>query len=500
MKKYLSIIFLVFLGLTVSLQSCKDDFLDLNPTEAISEADVFTTTSNAWAALNGVHRFMYATLESGHSSHAGHSGNMIMHDMMGEDLVNHDRGNGWFIGVYNWTSTRNENGAYTSLPYRFFYKLIANTNMIIFYIDGAEGPLAEKEHIKGQALAYRGWAYHQLVQSYAKRYDWNNKPNEQPGVPLVLTPTIAGLPRETVEKVYEQINADLTLAISLLEGKEITWVTQTPKSHLSASVAKGILARVALTQGDWGRAALLAGEARQGKTLMNKAQLMQGLSNSTNPEFLWVSHVQQEHSYAFSSFFSYMTWNRNSTNIKQNPKKICSRLYDSFPESDTRKQWFASSNEEARVRQPNTDYTAVKYMSFKFMAPDEGSGRGDLCYMRTAELYLIEAEALARQGQDGQAQQVLFELVSTRDTNYMVSNNSGIDLIEEIMMNRRLELWGEGFRWLDLKRLNLPLDRSVQSHDPSVATIFEVPVADKRWQYMIPRAELNANPLVNQND
>ena len=38
--------------------------------------------------------------------------------------------------------------------------------------------------------------------------------------------------------------------------------------------------------------------------------------------------------------------------------------------------------------------------------------------------------------------------------------NTGAKLADEIMTHRRIELWGEGFRWFDLKRLGLPLDRT----------------------------------------
>ncbi|MCK7529965.1 MAG: RagB/SusD family nutrient uptake outer membrane protein [Marinilabiliales bacterium] len=47
----------------------------------------------------------------------------------------------------------------------------------------------------------------------------------------------------------------------------------------------------------------------------------------------------------------------------------------------------------------------------------------------------------------------------TVPANYIASANTGQALIDEIMLNRRLELWGEGFRFTDLKRLNLPLSR-----------------------------------------
>ncbi len=66
------------------------------------------------------------------------------------------------------------------------------------------------------------------------------------------------------------------------------------------------------------------------------------------------------------------------------------------------------------------------------------------------------------------------------------------------MIQRRAELWGEGFRFFDLKRLNVPLNRLGSNH-PSIATVYEVPANDNRWQWHLPIDEINANPELTQN-
>ena len=58
----------------------------------------------------------------------------------------------------------------------------------------------------------------------------------------------------------------------------------------------------------------------------------------------------------------------------------------------------------------------------------------------------------------------------------------------------------EGFRFNDLKRLNLPLDRTGANHNAGVlANLLEVPAGDNRWQWQIPLDEVNANPLIEKN-
>ena len=123
----------------------------------------------------------------------------------------------------------------------------------------------------------------------------------------------------------------------------------------------------------------------------------------------------------------------------------------------------------------------------------------DVPYMRAAEMYLIEAEALSYTNETA-AKQVLLTLAQNRDPNYTLSTNIGAALKNEIYIQRRIELWGEGFRFYDLKRLNQPLDRTGANHDPAlVGQLFEVPAGDNRWQWQIPQDEINSNPLVEQN-
>lgn len=115
-------------------------------------------------------------------------------------------------------------------------------------------------------------------------------------------------------------------------------------------------------------------------------------------------------------------------------------------------------------------------------------------------MYLIEAEALARQGgKDAAAAQALYTLAVKRDPSYVLSTNTGQALIDEIMLQRRVELWGEGFRFTDLKRLNMPLDRTGANVDANVAGVMTVPAGGNIWQFLIPRDELDANDASVQN-
>jgi len=73
-------------------------------------------------------------------------------------------------------------------------------------------------------------------------------------------------------------------------------------------------------------------------------------------------------------------------------------------------------------------------------------------------------------------------------------------LIDEIMTHRRIELWGEGFRYYDLKRLAQPLDRTGANHSTqATGGLFELAADDPRWTFLIPQSEVDANPNINTN-
>lgn len=479
--------------ITLTLGACKEDFLETVPTSAVSETSVFATTTNALMALNGIHRSMF--MQYSNQDEAGQSSIMIHMDMLGEDLVMHSTGNGWFNNTYTWTAHRNANHRNMYFIYRFYYKIIANANMIITNINKAEGPADVKKMIKGQALAYRGWAHFQLVQLFAKRYDAASQ-NTQLGVPIMIENTTEGLPRAVVADVYKQINTDLDSAAFYLNGA----AARTAKSHLDLSVVKGIKARVALTQQNWADAAKYANEARQGYKFMSAAQHLEGYNNTANPEWMWGSTQIADQTTYFYSFFAYMSFNFSSTNIRGNPKKISKALYDQIAATDVRKQFWLLTPTRPTITLPTT-FTLAPYMNRKFLANGTSmdvatSSVGDIMYMRVAEMYLIEAEALARQGKNTESQDVLFLLANNRNPQYVKSTKTGTDLVNEILLQRRIELWGEGFRFLDLKRLNAKLDRNGSNHNTALAVVMSVDPGDILWEFLIPKAELDANPAI----
>jgi starch-binding outer membrane protein, SusD/RagB family len=484
MIKKLKVISIACLSVALLVMTgCKKEYLQLDPPEVLTPASIFATTKNAYAAINGIHRMLYVQWY-GNQATGGQSGNMIYMDVLGEDMVMTANANGWFIGEYRWLNHRNDASSINRFNYQFYYTIIGNANQIIANIDNATGPDADKKSIKGQAYAYRAWSYFQMIQLFGERFD-KTKANDGLGLSLVVEPKTGALPRSSVAEVYKQINADIDQAISLLTGLP----ARPSKSHLNVNVAKGIKARIALTQQNWTVAAQMAAEARQGFSLMNNAEYLQGFSNTSNPEWIWGIDHRDDHPTYFYSFYAYLG-NFSSTNTRGNPKAIFAPLYNQISSTDIRKQLWdpTGTNTAFPIVAGGTRYP---YMTRKFMLDNPGNSNGDLVFMRAAEMYLIEAEALARLGgQDIAARQALFTLAKQRDPSYVLSTNSGQALIDEIMIQRRVELWGEGFRFFDLKRTNTPLNRNGGNHNNTLAQKMTEPADSKEWQFLIPRLEI----------
>lgn len=474
--------------------ACEKDFLETFPTDQVSSGTAVSTTGNAMTALNGIHRALYIRYGSQGRGGAGFF-NLFM-DEMGEDHVFNSAT--WTTG-YRWLVNASPTDSYNEAHWAMFYKWIANANVLINGIDDAEGEQAEKDIIKGQSLLYRAYGHFQLVQTWAAAYNKGGG-NTQLGVPIKLDNSIEPIERSTVEEVYAQINKDIDDAMVLLKG-----YTRPNKSHLNAAVAMGLKARVALTQGNWAIAVKYAQDARKDYPLMDQDTYKLGFRDNldANGEFMWASHIVEDQTNYFGNLGAYLSRNYSSSSIRANPRSISKLLYDKISDTDVRKTlWDPTGKHENLPEGVEIVGNAKKYpyTNQKFLSVSTSISLMDVPMMRAAEMYLIEAEALARDGQNALAAQVLFNLVSTRDNAYNLSSNTGQALIDEIMVQRRVEMWGEGFRWLDLKRLGQRLDRTGSNHKASVANdVLEVEVGDNRWVWPIPRDEVDANPLVEQN-
>lgn len=488
------------LAVLLLISSCKKDYLDTEPSNAIEEEEAYSTTDLITSTLDGAYRTMFAYALNGTEGHDqfGQKAIDIASDLMGNDMVVHSQGYGWFNRDYQYTewiqptpTTRR-----SDIAWFYYYNLINQANLVINNVDAAKnpdgsvGPSETKDILKGQGLGMRAYCLFYLVNLFQQTYKGNES---KPGVPIYLEFATSGNARGTVEEVYDQIVLDLTAAETLLNGKP-----RTSKVNIDVSVIRGLRAKTALIQEDWATAASKANAARQGYTLMTSTQYgnVSAFSVITGSEWMWGSLIPNDQATIYASFFSHMDVRTGGYAALGGQKKITKALYDQINASDARKsRWKAPGTGS----DPNVDYNQLK-----FQVPTVGSWAGDYLYMRASEMYLIEAEALARQGQDAAARTALETLIKARYAAYSAASFSGAALINEIILQRRIELWGEGFSLIDIKRLHTGLNRPTGAGNhgsPNLDPIvYTAPDAEPRFLMKIPQREIDNNENMTAAD
>lgn len=465
--------------------SCKKEYLDTNPSADVTGEIVFATTQGAQVALDGTYRDMYSSLTN--HGNFGQKSYEIVSDLLGEDIVIDKQGYGWFNTDYQYTAIETStDDSRSERTWYYYYRTINNVNRILANIDAATGTQDERDVIKGQALALRAYSYFYLINFFQQTYKGNET---KPGVPLYTEPTTEGKPRGTVQEVYTQIVQDLKNAETLLTGKATGH-----KSHISAATAQGIMARVALQMEDYAAAAEYAKKARGSVAPMSAAAYNQGFNSIANTEWLWGMEVNVEQATIYASYFSHMDNTANGYAGLGSFKKITKELYDQIPATDARKTAFKA---------PGAAGTQPDLTILKFRKPNASSWNGDYLFLRAGEMYLIEAEASARLGNEGNALTVLNTLIKTRNPAYNFTG-TGAALLAEILLQRRIELFGEGFRLNDIKRLKIGLKRTVGPGNhgaPSFdAIVYNLPDQSPRFLMRIPQSELNTNKSFTPND
>lgn len=476
------------LALVLVFSSCQKDFLETAPTDRLSADVIFKTTQGGYLALNGMYRNFF---NSSNHDGFGHMAVVLESDLMGEDMVVHSAGYNWFVATYRYSSTRNADAVTVLERWRRYYATINNANWILENIEAAEGPVNEKNNLKGQALGVRAFAYYQLAQLYAPSIIHNPS---APGLPIYTASSKEGNPRSSLADVYLQIKEDLTNSIAAFG----TSTVQAHKSHMSLPVAHGLMARVGLATGDYPLAlthANLAIEKFGAAKLFAPASVVPASFNTGKAsEWMWGSVINTEQATIYASFMSHMDARQMSYASLGLQKKISQELYDLIPATDVRKNLFRAPGEGSGA--------VVDRCQLKFGVQALGGWSADYVYMRLAEMFLIKAEAEAQTG-TGDAAQTLFDLVSNRDTEYVKSTNTGQALVDEILLQRRIELWGEGFRFSDIKRTNAGLTRAAgapENHNAALAVTMSLAPNAPEFVFKIPTQEINANDNITQDD
>lgn len=497
--------YLVCFGIAGSLvlAGCKKDFLQTEPTQFTTPEQLANSAKQDPKVLNGLVSGLYTTMftagvggTTGHDDF-GQKGVDIFTDMLQSDMVLGAVNYGWYSNLARYQATVDFTRNETYVPWRYYYRQIFGANSLIDVLGGTDVVPAEAANklTMGQAKAMRAYGYFYLTQLYAKEYgDGSAKI-----LPLYKTADAASAnqPKSTAKDVYDLMVKDLTEAITLLEG-----FTRSSKDQVDKNIAKGLLAYVLAARGAPADLTQVVTLTQDIMTAYPKTTVAQAVFNGTNattagfnnvatPSWMWGVDITLAQNLDLISWWGQIDQFTYSYAWAGDPKPIDRGLYDAIRADDARKAQFASPTATSFRLQPIN----------KFFAPARTSGGQrqiitDLLYMRADEFYLLNAEAKARLGQDGAARTALSAYLADRiaDVSYITAL-SGQALVNEIYLQSRIELWGEGKSYLAMKRNKASVKRGSNHLFEAGNTLA---YNDDKLTFVIPQAEVLNNPNLNK--
>lgn len=434
MKKIFNYILSLIVGVTL-FTSC-----DLNtiPTTSVDAGSAFSTTQNADKVLNGAWAYLMETFNS--YANPGYGAMLRSNDMMGSDAVWKTKTYG-FGGHYAFTAIYGKGGT-NSLSWSLIYRVINNCNGVIAYVDSAEGKEEDRRRIKGQAYALRGFMYLHLASCYSFAID--KDPNAVCG-PIYLKPSdgsTEGEPASSVSEVYKQSIDDFESALNLIP----TGYARNSKHKIDHQVVLGLLSRSCLYARNWDKARKYSNDLLAlNNYLMTEEEYKSGFSNVANKEWIWGHPQTVDQSNASYQFYYLDT---TSGVEGYNAVFVDPFFRDQFEDGDYRKgmmDWRPLLG----VIPAENGFLWMNYTKFQFR--DKSTELADIILMRVAEIYLINAEAKARLN-DSDAVKKLNDVKESRGAQMAEATLAGQALIDAIWLERRKELWGEGFALVDIIR------------------------------------------------
>lgn len=493
MKKIL--ILSSLLGLLFSTTSCREEFLQSEPTETIGNP-------TAQSKLYGLYLMMVNTSTGGTTGHDdfGQKGYDIYSDMLSSDMVLGATTYGWYRDIANFNGTSDYTNNINYRLWRYYYRIIYAANDVISGLGGnSTVPTSNTDrYAMGQAKAMRAYAYFYLSQFLNTEYN----PSAD-SIPLYIDAGTTSKGKAKQSEVYGQIVADLKDAVTLLNG-----YSRPNKGVINQNVAKGLLAYTYAAMGENTLAASLSKQIIATTSITTREQTVYdastkkggGFNDLSTDSWMWGFDLTQANDLDLISWWGQVDIFSYSYAWAGDPKSIDLGLYSAIRPDDIRKNQFVTVTQTQSGYNITDATTAGTYPAVpanKFFAPERTIGGQrdvvtDYVFMRSDEFHLLAAETLAKSNQEAEAKTILKNFLSNRiaDVTY-IDGLSGDALKNEIYLQTRIELWGEGKSYLAMKRNKATITKG-SNHLFYAGQSFAY--NDSRLTLKIPQSEVNNNP------
>lgn len=465
MKKYL-----IIFALVAVFSSCEDQ-LDRTPNDVLVEATAFETVADLQAGLNGV-MTIFTQQDLIRLNSIFGDNNKLGKDSGGQD-----------VNLFN--QILDPQSGLSNLVWGNRYTAANRANRVLRAAEDITpglGQEAQYQLIIGQLHALRAYFHFELLNYYGE----NAADPSALGVHYQNTVESRATPdRPTTQETVDAILNDLADAATLIPA------SYTNNTFPTLDFISFTRARLALLTEDWPGVITHTTPLIDKYPLADQTQYVNMFSGNDDTEVIYKRDavLGSNPNYAGTWIF---------TGTLGNFFEVSYQLFDLLE---------AEANINGDIRRfvnigpegvQDEEYQVWKYpgSAGQFINPFK--------VMRVSEAYLMRAEAHARGAQNflAAAQDIQAIRNARRATNASATAFSGLtNAIENIALERRLELCFEGHRYIDVKRyrniLNQGFERDERDCDGNVPC--NLPVNDARWVFPIPQVELNGNPNIQQN-
>lgn len=369
----------------------------------------------------------------------------VLFDMRGENLINtYLSGSNDFVN----NEIPSNNGTLLTM-WRGYYKAIYNANVTLSTLAKLE-QTEENLYIEAQARFLRAYAYYCL----ATRWD---------GVPIIKENTLEQVKRDKQQAVFEFIKEELNACITGGNLKTFAETSNAPY-YVSLEAAQALMARLALTMGDKTTATRLAEALIENPSFQLSENYDNIFNTTSNSEviFSFRNSTSESAQNLYALFTTYDSPMKGSWFLCPSPES--EKMFDD--PADTRKATCIT-----HLQSTSTDYIIMN--KFRDYTP--------LIVSRIAEMYLISAEAQGMAGLDR-----LNALRQYRGLQPLTNITSDSEYEKAVALERRKELYCEGFLFFDLIRTN------------KVAEEVSSMEGKNNYYLPLPESEVQYNPNLNE--
>ena len=496
MKRYIKSIMTVGLfSLALVNTSCIEE---TEPTDVATQAQAERSSSATKAQAMAIPAQLGAmddTYVDNNNWHAvfGYPGILIMRDMMCNDTGFPTSSYAWHF--YYFGANMNLDGRYIFAAYiwEYYYKLIQTSNAIISVVN-PETATKDQLGYLGAAYAVRAMTYLDMARMYEflpndKTSSVNADGNDVLGLTVpIVTPDI------TEEQARNNPRAKKADMVAFIEGdiaeakKYIGNISdRLNRTMPNLACVYGLEARLNMWKEDYPAAATAAQQAidASGMTPLSEAVALDKASGmNTYSEFMWCVNLVKESDAVQSGIVNFTSWMSNQTTYGYTGAAtgqyvICDKnFYERISDTDWRKKWWQAPEGSSLRDQSSKNhieylsadeaealptYASVKFRPGQGNQEDYNVGSATATpLMRVEEMYFIKAEAEAHSNPATGIATLTDFMTKYRDPSYSTEAGTKDEAIDEIIFQKRVELWGEGQLFFDYKRLNMSVTRGYE--------------------------------------